>query len=220
MGHAPSLAHALLFASQCHKHRRDICSVVRVTDRLVALAREHRLMLYHTIGGVIHGWALAHQGRIDEGLAELRRNLEGYDSDKSKSFSTSSRIALAEIYLKAGEYAQALSAIESALRAGEESGARSWLAGALHVKGEILVQMASSRWPDAAACFKGALQVASSQRVKSLELRAALGLARLWRREGSSEDAHDLLASVYNWFTEGFHTADLCDAKALLDQWQ
>jgi predicted ATPase len=216
MGHEPSLAHALLFASQCHKQCGDASTALRVTDRLIKLAREHRLMLYHAIGGVIKGWALAHQGQMNEGLAEIRRNLERYDADKPKAFSTSSRIALAEIYLKASEYAQALNAIESALRAGEQSGGQSWLASAIHIKGEVLASMTPASWPDAETCFNEALKVARTQQAKSLELRAATGLSRLWCLEGRHEDASNVLAPVYNWFTEGFDTADLKDARTLL----
>ena len=134
MGHAPSLAHALLFASLCHKYR-DASAVLGMTDRLITLAREHRLTLYHAIGGVVQGWALAHQGQLDKGLEALRRNLEGYDGDKPTAFSVSSRVALAEIYLTAGVGAQAVNAVDSAMRAVERSGARAWLAGALHIKG-------------------------------------------------------------------------------------
>ena len=148
----------------------------------------------------------------------MRRNLGGYDSDKPKVFSASSRVALAEIYLKAGEGARALNAVDSALRAGEQSGARSGLAAALHIKGEALASMAPARWPDAEACFMEALQVARTQHAKSLELRAATGLARLWCVEGRRGLARDLLAPVYDWFTEGFDTADLKDAKALLHE--
>jgi predicted ATPase len=158
----------------------DAVAVLGLTDRLIAIASEHRLTLYHAFGGVTRGWALAHQHRLDEGLGELQRNLEGYDSDKPKAFSVSSRVALAEIYLKAGEGAQALKAVDSALRAGERSGARAWLAGALHIKGEVLASMAPARRPDAETCFMKALQVARTQHAKSLELRAATGLARLW----------------------------------------
>ena len=128
----------------------------------------------------------------------------------------SGRIALAAIYLKAGENMQALNAVDSALRAGERSGARAGLAAALHIKGEALASMASARWPNAETCFMEALQVARTQQAKSLELRAATGLARLWCIAGRREDARDLLAPVYCWFTEGFDTPDLKDAKALL----
>jgi predicted ATPase len=218
MGHAPSLAHALLFAAQCHKHRRDVCTVFSTTDRLTTLAHEHQLMLYHAIGGVIQGWAMAQQGQIDAGLAKMRHHLESYDNDKSKAFSMSGRIALAEIYLMAGEYAQALDAIESALRAGEQCGTRTWLASALRFKGEILVLMAPARWPQAKICFREALEVARTQQAKSLELRAATGLARLSCLEARPEDAHNVLAPVYNWFTEGSETADLRDARTLLSE--
>jgi class 3 adenylate cyclase/predicted ATPase len=218
MGHAPSLAHALLFASQCHKYCGDAVAVLGLADRLITLAGEHRLSLYHAIGGVARGWALAHQNQLDRGLSELRRNLEGYDSDKPKAFSTSSRVALAEVYLKVGEDAQALNAVDSALRAGERTGARAWLAGALHIKGKVLASMARPGWPVAEQCFKEALQVARLQQAKSLELRAATGLARLWGTVGRRQDARELLAPLYDWFTEGFDTADLKEAKVLLNE--
>jgi predicted ATPase len=181
------------------------------------LASEHRLTLYHAVGGVARGWALAQQGELDKGLAELRRNLEGYDPDKPKSFSVSCRAALAEVYLKAGDTAQALRAVDSALQAGEHSGSRAWLALVLHLKGEILASMAFSRRQDAETCFMEALKVARSRQAKSHELRAAASLARLWRDQGRPVEARDLLAPVYGWFTEGFDTADLKDAKLLLD---
>jgi class 3 adenylate cyclase/predicted ATPase len=216
--HIPSLAHALLFASQCRKSCRDTAAVLDVTDRLIMLASEQRLALYHAVGGVVRGWALAQQGELDKGLAELRRNLEAYDPDKPKSFSMSCQIALAEVYLKAGETAQALRAVDSALQAGEHSGARAWLAGVLHLKGEILASMASARQPDAETCFIEALRVARTQQAKSFELRAAVSLARLRRDQGRLAEALDLLAPVYGWFTEGFGTPDLKEAKALLDE--
>jgi predicted ATPase len=108
--------------------------------------------------------------------------------------------------------------VDSALRAGERTGARAWLAGALHTKGAVLASMAPARWQDAETCFMKALQVARLQRAKSLELRAATGLARLWRNAGRREDARELLAPICDWFTEGFDTANLKDAKALFDE--
>ena len=135
MGHAPSLAHALLFASLCHKYRRDASAVLGMTDRLITLAGEHRLTLYHAIGGVVKAGRSRTRVSWTRDLKQFRRNLEGYDSDKPKAFSVSSRVALAEIYLTAGDGAQAVNAVDSAVRAGERSGARAWLAAALHIKG-------------------------------------------------------------------------------------
>ena len=86
------------------------------------------------------------------------------------------------------------------------------------LKGELLLQQSSDNQAEAEACFHQALDIARNQQAKSLELRAATSLARLWQQQGKRQEAHDLLAPVYDWFTEGFDTADLKDAKALLDE--
>ena len=86
------------------------------------------------------------------------------------------------------------------------------------LKGELLLQQNSDNQAEAESCFQHALDIAHNQQAKSLELRAATSLARLWQRQGNRQEAHDLLAPVYGWFTEGFTTADLKDAKALLDE--
>jgi predicted ATPase len=85
------------------------------------------------------------------------------------------------------------------------------------LKGELLLQQTSDSQAEVETCFQHALSIARSQQAKSLELRAATSLARLWQRQGKRQEAHDILAPVYHWFTEGFDTADLQDAKALLD---
>src|SRR5215471_17631355 len=89
--------------------------------------------------------------------------------------------------------------------------------GLYRLKGELLLQQSSDNQAEAESCFHHALDIAQSQQAKSLELRTATSLARLWQQQGKRHEAHDLLAPVYNWFTEGFDTADLIDAKALLD---
>src|SRR5262249_41943848 len=127
--HAPSLAHALLFASFCRQSCRDPVATFDMAERLIALATEHRLALYRTIGGIAHGWALVHLGHVEAGLSELIRNLEGYDPEKPKSFSASNRAALAEVYLKSGRTEHTLDAIDGALKAQEEAGSSAWLAG-------------------------------------------------------------------------------------------
>jgi predicted ATPase len=218
LGHGPSLAHALLFASNYHQTRRDAVSARVIAERLITVAEEHRLSLYRLVGGVIRGWAVAHQGLVEDGLAELSRNLATYDPDKPKSFSASCRSALAEVYLKAGDTVRALDAVEDALRAGERSGSKAWLAAILHVKGSILAAAAASRRQEAEGCFSDALKVARVQQAKSLELRAATSLARLWGEQGRRAEAHELLGPIYGWFTEGFDTADLKDAAKLLSE--
>ena len=87
-----------------------------------------------------------------------------------------------------------------------------------HLQGELLLQQSSDNHPEAASCFQQAIRIAQHQQAKSWELRAATSLARLWQQQGKRQEAHDLLAPVYGWFTEGFDTADLQEAKALLDE--
>ncbi len=98
------------------------------------------------------------------------------------------------------------------------TGERWYEAELYRLKGELLLQQSSDNQAEAEACFQQALDVARHQQAKSFELRAATSLARLWQQQGKRQEAHDLLAPVYSWFTEGFDTADLQDAKALLDE--
>ena len=93
-----------------------------------------------------------------------------------------------------------------------------WKAELYRLKGALLLQQSSDNSTEAETCFHHAIGIAQSQQAKSWELRAATSLARLWQQQGKRQEAHDLLAPVYGWFTEGFDTADLKDAKALLDE--
>ena len=98
------------------------------------------------------------------------------------------------------------------------TGERGYESELYRLKGELLLQQSSDNQAEAEACFHHALDIARSQQAKSFELRTATSLARLWQQQGKRQEAHDLLAPVYNWFTEGFDTADLKDAKALLEE--
>jgi predicted ATPase len=99
----------------------------------------------------------------------------------------------------------------------DTTGERVWEPELYRLKGELLLQLSSDNQAEADTCFRHALEIARTQQAKSFELRAVTSLARLWQQQGKRQEAHDLLAPVYHWFTEGFDTADLQDAKALLD---
>ena len=107
--------------------------------------------------------------------------------------------------------------LAEALTLVDTTGERWYEAELYRLKGALLLQQSSDNQAEAETCFQQAIDIARSQQAKSLELRAATSLARLWQQQGKRQEAHDLLAPVYNWFTEGFDTADLKDAKALLD---
>jgi predicted ATPase len=108
--------------------------------------------------------------------------------------------------------------LAEALTVVDKTGER-WYEPELHrLKGVLLLQLSSDHQDEAEACFQQSLDIARQQQAKSWELRAATSLARLWQQQGKRQDAYDLLAPVYNWFTEGFDTTDLIDAKALLNE--
>src|SRR5262245_51472612 len=132
---------------------------------------------------------------------------------------------LAEAYRGMRQAEEGLALVAEALAVVNNSGDRHWKAELYRLKGEMLLEQAGTRrqangsrqpWGEAEACFHHALAVARRQQAKSLELRAAMSLAHLWQQQGKRAEACELLAPVYDWFTEGFDTADLQDAKALL----
>ena len=124
----------------------------------------------------------------------------------------------AEASAKVGQTAEGLEALTEALATLARSMTRWWEAEMYRLRGELLLQQTVAQMEEAEVCFQQALAVARRQQAKSLELRAAMSLARLWRRQGKQVEAHELLAPVYGWFTEGFDTADLQEAKALLEE--
>ena len=125
---------------------------------------------------------------------------------------------MAEACGRAGQATQGLNALQEALERIEETGERSWEAEIHRLKGELLASSAEGDRAAAEACFNQAISIAQRQSAKSPELRAAASLARLWHGQGRMSDAGNLLAPVYAWFTEGFDTPDLKEARALLDE--
>jgi predicted ATPase len=127
---------------------------------------------------------------------------------------------LAEASGKGGHAEEGLHLLAEALALVESTGERWWAAELYRLKGELLLAQESKRqkWMEAEACFQHALAVARCQQAKSWELRVAMSLSRLWQQQGKRVEARELLAPVYGWFTEGFDTADLQDAKVLLEE--
>jgi predicted ATPase len=124
---------------------------------------------------------------------------------------------LAEGYGITGQPKAGLAALAEALTLVDKTGERWYESELYRLKGELLLQQSPNHHTEAHTCFQQALDVARAQQAKSLELRAATSLASLWQQQGERADAHQLLAEVYDWFTEGFNTADLQEARELLD---
>jgi predicted ATPase len=146
------------------------------------------------------GWVLAMQGQGEGALAQMHQGLVAIQAAGHT-----------------GQVEEGLRLLTEVLAAFEESGRGDMLAEAYRLRGELLLHQAVPDVGQAEACFHQALAVARRQQAKSWELRAATSLGRLWQRQGKRQEAHNLLAPVYGWFTEGFDTTDLQEAKQLLE---
>ena len=164
---------------------------------------------------LLHGWALAMQGQVEQGIAQLQQGIAEWNALGLVLQRSYHLLLLAEAYTKAGRLAAALTAVEESLTAARTSGERYLEAETHRLHGQLL--LATGQAVDAAEHdYQQALAVARQQKAKSLELRAAVSLSRLWQQQGKREQARQLLAEIYGWFTEGFDTTDLTAAKALL----
>jgi predicted ATPase len=189
-------------------------------EEVKAIATEHEFPHWRQYGEMLHGWALAQPGRTAEGITAIRQGLDGQQAIGTEVGRTFFLTFLVDAYEKAGRPDAGLQALAEALASAEKRGEGYCEAELYRLKGELILQSdgqsLETRGKEAGGCFQQALEVARRQQAKSWELRAATSLARLWQQQGKIAEARELLASVYNWFTEGFATADLKDAKSLL----
>jgi predicted ATPase len=158
------------------------------------------------------------QDRSVAHVAQMQEQLAALEAMGTKSVSAYARLLLAEA-LRVGEQREvALAVLTEALRHMETTNEQTFQAEAYRLKGELLLALAQDHREEAEICLHQALRVARRQQIKSLELRAAMSISRLWQQQGKQAEARELLAPVYGWFTEGFDTADLQEAQALLDE--
>jgi predicted ATPase len=166
----------------------------------------------------LRGWALAAQGQGEEGVAQMWQALTDALATGASIVRPMCLTLLAEAYGREGQVDQGLRILAEGLAVSDQGGARYYEAEGYRLKGELLLQQDVPDTAQAETCFHYALAIAYRQQAKSWELRAAMSLAHLWQRQGKRKAAYNLLAPVYGWFTEGFDTADLQEAKALLEQ--
>jgi predicted ATPase len=168
-------------------------------------------------GPLYRGWALVQQGQAREGIELLHQGLMAYCATGAELGRPYFLALQAEAYGLMSQPEAGLQILTEALTLVDKTGERWYEPELYRLKGVLLLHKSADHDAATQACFQRALDVARSQQARSLELRAATSLARLWQQQGKRQEAHDLLAPVYNWFTEGFDTADLQYAKALLD---
>jgi predicted ATPase len=181
------------------------------------LATEQGLPYWGAWGTVLGGWAVAMQGGGEEGMAQIRQGVAAYRATGAALLCPYFLALLAEAYQSVGRGEAGLRVLEEAWPMVDQ-GVHFYEAELHRLTGECLLHQAVPDALQAERAFQHALSVARHQQAKSLELRAATNLARLWQSQGTRQEAYDLLAPLYGWFTEGFDTADLQEAKALLEE--
>jgi class 3 adenylate cyclase/predicted ATPase len=226
IGHPLSRLHASVTGLWLPLLESNWPELIRIADAVTTLASDLGTPTWLPAGAVPHGLALVALGHTAAGLAQIRRTLgvtEGGAPLDRVSVATSfpalfpTYSALyAEALLMAGATEDALSAVDAALPLMERTGERLWKANLMGLKGDLL--LADGLHADAEAWYRNAIEVARAQGAKMWEVRAATRLARLWHRQGRTSEARGLLTPLYGWFTEGFETGDLKEAKALLEE--
>jgi predicted ATPase len=166
----------------------------------------------------MQGWARSIQDQHEGGLTQIREGIAAFRATGAALFVLYLCTVIADICARCGARDVALQALAEAATLVEQHDERWWEAEVCRLRGVVLLRQPGTPHAEAAACFQQALDVARGQEAKSLELRAAMSLARLWQQQGKRAEAHALLAPVYGWFTEGFDTADLQEAKTLLKE--
>jgi predicted ATPase len=214
----PSLASSHLFAAILAQHRRDVAATQAAAEATIALATAHGLAHRVAQGQIMQGWALAMQGDAATGVAQIAQGWEAVQRVGQQLYRPYQLDLLAEAYGQAGQPAAGLRCLAEAVTRVEATEERWWAAEVSRLQGELLLCLPRPDLPQATACFQQALAVARHQQAKSWELRAAMSLSRLWQQQGQRTAAYELLAPIYGWFTEGFDTADLQEAKALLEE--
>jgi predicted ATPase len=215
--HPYSLAFAQFWAAWISQVRRDVPAVREHAEAAVALSTEQGFPLWAATGTSLRGWALAMQGQGEAGLAHVCQGIAAWRATGAALFVPCFCTMLAEVYDHLGHTEDGLQALAEAYTLVEQHEERWWKAEIYRLRGILLLRQTGTRQEDAETWLRRALDVARHQEAKSLELRAATSLARLWQRQGMDTEARALLAPIYGWFTEGFDTADLQEAKTLLE---
>ena len=209
------LANAWGYAALVAQFRRDVPAVHEKAT--AGLSAEHGSPFWRGVGTSLCGWARAMQGQGEEGLAQVRQGIASARATGAALIVPYLCTLLAEVADHLGHTADGLQALAEAHTLVEQHDERWWEAEVCRLRGVLLLRQPRTPQAEAEAWLQRALDVARRQEAKSLELRATMSLGRLWQQQDKRQEAYDLLAPIYQWFTEGFDTADLQEAKALLD---
>jgi predicted ATPase len=218
LSHPYSLAFAHFWVAWVSQVRRDVLAVREHAEAAVALSSAQGFPLWAATGTTLRGWALAMQGQGEAGLAQVRQGTAAWRATGAALFVSCFCTMLAEVCDHLGHTEDGLQALVEAYTLMEQHEERWWEAEIYRLRGVLLLRQRETPQAEAEAWLQRAVDVARHQEAKSLELRASTSLARLWQSQGKRDEARELLGPAYSWFSEGFDTADLIDAKTLLDE--
>jgi len=219
--HPYSLAMAYTWSAWVHFYRREEGVVLERTEAAISLSTKHNFTIFLGVGTFLRGWALIEQGKVEEGISEVQQGIAtGMLAIGLKDLRPEFQAVLADSYHKLGQSDRALGVLAKAVTVTEESPNLEWGQSEIYrLKGEVLLlNKGHTAHAEAETCFRHAMDIAHRQGAKSLELRAVMSLSRLWQSLGKKENAHQILSAIYSWFTEGFDTADLKEARELLKE--
>lgn len=217
LGYPHSLTMAEYFAAQLHQFRRETEMCRERAEATMGLATEHGLMDWMTLGTIQLGWALAEQGQVEKGMAEMRRGLAEYKERGAELRKPYFLGMLADLLRKAGHLEESISVLDEALATAHRTTDSFYEAELYRLKGEALL-MQPTRSTEAEGCLRQAVEISRRQQAKSWELRAMMSLCRLRQRQSKQKQARRELEATYAWFAEGLDTGDLKEAKGLLEE--
>jgi predicted ATPase len=218
LAHPPSLAFTRMLAAIAYQLRREAHAAHEQAEALISLATEQGFALFLAIGGILRGGALTALGQRGEQIGQIRQELAAVRETGTALWVPYFLGLLAEAYAQEGQVEVGLATLAEALAAAQATGERWGEAELYRLRGVLLLRQTGTPPEEAETCLRRALDVARRQEAKALELRAAVSLSRLWQQQSKQDEARELLTPIYSWFTEGFDTADLQEAKGLLDE--
>src|SRR6266567_2644268 len=218
--HPFSVAYALCCCAFVSQFRRDVRNVREQAEAAVALATEHGFAPWAALATSFRGWALAMEGKSEKGLVELQQGIAALRAQGAGIWLPFRCTMLAEVFDLLGNTEEGLRSLAEAQTLMDQTEERWWEAEIYRLQGTLLLRHSMAPPAEVETWLRRALDVARRQEARSLELRAATSLARLWQHQGKHAEAHDLLEPVYDWFTEGFDAPDLKEAKALLEEFR
>jgi class 3 adenylate cyclase/predicted ATPase len=208
---------ALAFAGRLHRWCHEVQPVQDIAEEVTQIGVEKGMPLGQAEGAMERAWVVSEQGNPEEATALYRQGLDAWRATGMEVHVPEFLSVLAGMYAKTGQVDEALSAIGEAVSQVERTDERYWEAEVHRIKGELL-RMKGVDEAEVERHFQRAIDVARRRSAKSLELRASMSLCRLWQRQGKVDEAWEMLAKIYGWFTEGFDTGDLKEARALLEE--